>query len=91
MRVLVISTRYSELALEDVRSAPLLAPHLHSGVVARVDAADPAGCDCGDTEAWKPEGFCSRHKGNTAESSGGDALDEIVSAVCSHLTSDVVT
>lgn len=19
-------------------------------------------CDCGDTEAWAPEGFCTRHK-----------------------------
>lgn len=22
-------------------------------------------CDCGDTEAWAPEGFCTRHKVRT--------------------------
>ncbi|KAM3346716.1 hypothetical protein ACQJBY_020971 [Aegilops geniculata] len=43
-------------------------------------------CDCGDATAWKPEGFCSRHKGaehikplaEELASSVGPVLDELL-------------
>ncbi|XP_044974725.1 E3 ubiquitin-protein ligase PRT6-like isoform X1 [Hordeum vulgare subsp. vulgare] len=43
-------------------------------------------CDCGDATAWKPEGFCSRHKGaeqikpltKELASSVGPVLDELL-------------
>ena len=41
--------------------------------------AGPGGCcDCGDVEAWKEEGFCKRHRCNSAHDSAATAEEKAI-------------
>lgn len=39
----------------------------HKGHKVVIKKAYGGCCDCGDDEAWKPEGFCKNHSGEAAE------------------------
>eukprot|EP01091_Cochliopodium_minus_P012394 TRINITY_DN3740_c0_g1_i1.p1 TRINITY_DN3740_c0_g1~~TRINITY_DN3740_c0_g1_i1.p1 ORF type:complete len:1448 (-),score=432.40 TRINITY_DN3740_c0_g1_i1:485-4828(-) len=42
-------------------------PEKHEGHDYRIVKAGGGCCDCGDDQAWNPEGFCKKHSGNIGE------------------------